>query len=74
MAQKGVKGAKNTFKGDLDLHQIALKHSKSTQGPSRYTHLLHTFIGWYVDFDRFLSTIKTEWAGTGEREGTFEKG
>ena len=43
--QKGVKRYQKRFKRHLGLHQIASKHSKSTQDPSRHTHLLHTFIG-----------------------------
>ena len=56
--QKGVKVGQKPFKSHLNLHQIASKHSKSTQDTSRHTHLRHTLIGWNVDFDRFFRRSK----------------
>ena len=45
---------KKPRKSNLDLHQIASRHSKFTQEASTNAHLLHTFMGWNVDFDRFF--------------------
>ena len=61
MAQKGSKrgqSGQKPFKSHLHLHQIAQKHSKSTQDASRRTHILQTFVGWNVDFDRFFNQNK----------------
>ena len=52
------KGQKVTKKNRSEVMQTFIKvhkkHSKYTQDASRRTHLLHTFIGWNVDFDRFF--------------------
>ena len=50
----GQKGPKKVQKASRPSSNC-LKNSKSTQGPSRYTHLLHTFMGWNVDSDLFVT-------------------